>query len=549
MTWSYAEARARSEADRRTLGAEVLRQARRHPRRLAVMDARGAMGYLRLAAVALALRDRFGLAEDETRVGVLLPPGPGGTAVNLALVLDGRTAVNLNHTTGAERLAGMCRQAGLTTIISARRYLERIGEPQLPGRVLAAEDLVPQIGRRGVLRQMLRIALKPPEQLDRARPDDTALVLFSSGTTGEPKGVQLSHRQVFATCDAIMTHLGLVPGVDGVTSPLPLFHMFGLVPGTWLGLVNGCPLAHQADPRDGRALGQLAERSRTTFLISTPTFVQGYLRRIAPEQLRHLRFAVVSAERCPPELQTRFRERYGVDLLEAYGATEIGAVAAQTADSRRPGTVGRPLPGVEILTVHPETGAILPPGEPGVLVVRSAARMQGYLGRPDLTEQAFVHGGYWTGDIGRVDAEGYLTISGRLARFAKMGGEMVPLDEVESRLAAWLAERHGEALALAVGAAPCARRGEKLVVIHTGVPEAPELMLEALADLPPLFRPKPADFHVVPAIPVLGTGKRDLGAIQALVRRLDAAAGADPAEDGVSAVGPGSASEPEGLDR
>lgn len=527
---SFAQARARAENDTRTLGQELLRQARHRPARVAVIDARGQISRLRLAAVALALNPLLGLADDEQNVGVVLPPGVGGALVNVALALAGRTAVNLNHTTGEAQLARMCALAGVRTIISSRVYLKRIDEPVLPGRLILAEDLIPRLGKRAVLAQMARVLLLPPSRVDRARPGDLATIIFSSGTTGDPKGVQLTHRAILANTDVIMSHMGLVPGVDSITSPLPLFHAFGLLPGLWLALVHGSLVAAQADPRDGKALGELVARAKTSFLISTPTFVRGYMRRIEPEQLASLRHLVVGAERCPPELKVAFKEQCGIDLLEGYGATEIGpAVAINTPTDRRDGSVGRPLPGVELLTMDPETQAILPPGKPGLIVVRTAARLLGYLNRPDLTERVLVHDGYNTGDMGWVDADGYLYITGRLARFAKIGGEMVPLDNVEAALERWAEDRYGDAYAVAVGAAPSARRGEKLIVMHTGLPCEPEAMIEgALGDLPQLFKPKPVDFFAVEAIPLLGTGKRDLAAIKRLAERLAAGAEAVP---------------------
>jgi len=527
---TYDEARDRAERDTRTLGRAFLRHARAGPWRLAVMDARGAVSRLRLAAAALAIWPLFEIAADEEHVGIMLPPGPGGAIVNLAVALAGRTAVNLNHTTGEAQVGRMCQLAEVRTIVSSKQYLDRIGQPALPGRVLYAEDLVPRLGKAKVVWQMLRVLGLPHAWLDRARPGQVAVIIFSSGTTGDPKGVQLTHRQILAMCDAIFDHMDLRPGVDGVSSPLPLFHSFGLIPGTWLGLTEGALVANQADPRDGKALGALVERSRTTFLISTPTFVHGYMRRIEPAELAHLRFAAVSAERCPPELKAAFKTRYGKDLLEAYGTTEIGAVAINTPTDIREGSVGRTVPGVEVFTMDPERGTILPQGETGLVVVRSPARMLGYLGRPDLTEAAFVHGGYNTGDMGRVDADGYLYITGRLARFAKSGGEMVPLDLVEAALGAWVEARFGDAYQVAVGAAPSTRRGEKLVVMHTGVPCPPdELLDEALADLPPIFKPKPSDVHAVDAIPVLGTGKRDLAAIKRMAETLAAGRGSETA--------------------
>jgi acyl-[acyl-carrier-protein]-phospholipid O-acyltransferase/long-chain-fatty-acid--[acyl-carrier-protein] ligase len=381
---------------------------------------------------------------------------------------------------------------------------------------------------------MLRALILPAGMLDRSRPDDVAALIFSSGTTGDPKGIQLNHRQILFNCDAVFAHIELMPRHDVLASPLPLFHSFGLIPGAWMGLTLGIPLAHQADPRDGKALAELIESEGATILISTPTFVRGYMRRFEPAALATLRFAVVGAERCPADLKSAFKEAYGAELLEGYGCTELApACALNTPSAQREGSVGLPLPGVEVFAVDPDSRAILPPGAEGLLVVRSPGRMVGYLDRPDLTEKVFVHDGYDTGDMGRVDADGFVFLTGRLARFAKIGGEMVPLDLVESEIQSWLAARFGEEAAdcVAVGAAPSSRRGERLVVLHTSLPCPASDILDALERLPPLFRPRQQDFHAVESIPVLGTGKRDLGGIKALAESMAAPGGggmADP---------------------
>ena len=522
---SFLEAQARTAADTRSIGAEFLRQVRRGPRATAVHDFRGRMSRLRLAAVALSLIPLLELEPADERVGVVLPPGQGGALVNLALALDGRTAVNLNHTTGAAQLARMGQLAGLRTVVSSRVYLERIGEPHLPGRVLLAEDLIPRLDKKRVLWNMLRVLALPPTWIDKGRAQQAFTIIFSSGTTGDPKGVQISHQQLLYNCDAVMAHLDLYPGRDVVVSPLPLFHSFGLIPGLWMGLLGGLTVAGQADPRDGKMLGELIQAAQGTILISTPTFVRGYMRRFTLVQLKTLRIAVVGAERCGAELKEEFKASFGTDLLEGYGCTELSpAVAVNTPQASRDGSVGRPLPGIEMMTMDPETEALLPPGKEGLLVARTPGRMLGYLDRPDLTEAAFVHGGYNTGDMGHVDADGYVFITGRLARFAKMAGEMVPLDNVEAAMQVWLASQYPEdAGQLAVAAVPSARRGERLVVLHTTLPCTPEQLLAGVDDLPALFKPRAADFYEVEAIPELGTGKRDLGGIKRLAEQVAAA--------------------------
>ncbi len=562
LGWQLAERRAL--ADGRTLGRAWISAARRHPFAPAVRDAAGGLHHWQLGGVARALVPALGLAADEGAVGVVLPPGRAGAIVNLALAFAGRTAVNLNHTAGAAQLARMCEIAGIRTIVSSRLYLRKIGDPALPGRVLLAEDLLPMVSQAAVMLWAVVHWCLPASWLVHGRADDAAAIVFSSGTTGDPKGVMLSHRQVLANCRAVTEGLNLKAGADSVLSPLPLFHSFGLMPGMWLGLTSGIGVAAHPDPTDAKTLGELAAATRATFLISTPTFARAYLRRVEPAQFASMKYAVVGAERCPEELKMKFRERFNVDLLEGYGCTELAPVVSTNlpdhqADGmvevrNRAGTVGRPLPGLHVFAVDRDTHAPLPSGSEGLLVVRSASRMSGYLGRADLTDKAFVAGGYNTGDIGKVDGEGFITITGRFSRFAKIAGEMVPLDNVEGALQTALAALTtaapagqavnapvpGDAAAtpamapptptgpapdaveLAVAAVPDEARGERLVILHTGFTGDWEALIARIEHLPPLWRPKARDAVKVPAIPKLGTGKRDLAAIARLAKETKA---------------------------
>ncbi len=414
----------------------------------------------------------------------------------------------------------MCELSGVRTIISSTLYRSKIGNPTLPVTSVNAEDLIPRLGKAAVVLHGILNHVLPARWRCRARADDVAAIIFSSGSTGDPKGVELTHRQILANCRSVMEGLDLHEDQDTILSPLPLFHSFGLVPGMWLGLAQGFAIAAQPNPLDGKALGELAVASHATFLISTPTFARSYLRQTEPAQFTSLRFAIVGAERCPAELKAAFKERFGAELLEGYGCTELApVVAANLPTPAQPGegkggaresSVGRALPGQHVYAVHPESLEPLPLGAEGLLVVRSPARMRGYLGREDLTAKAFIADGYITGDLGRVDADGFIFITGRLARFAKIGGEMVPLDTIEAAIQVIV----GEAAEVAVAAVPDPSRGERLVVMHTGYAGSWDETLAKLEHLPQLWRPKTKDVFKVDAVPKLGTGKRDLAGVK-----------------------------------
>ena len=243
---------------------------------------------------------------------------------------------------------------------------------------------------------------------------------------------------MLANIDAIQAHCSLTPENDRICSPLPLFHSFGLTVGTWWPLTAGIEIVTQVDPRDGRRLNKLCEQRQPTMLLGTPTFVRAWMRRLSDESMAKLRMAVVGAEACPESLRQQFEDRFHAPLLPGYGATEFGPfVSCGQPDCHRDGvrelgceagSVGRSAPGVAVEVCDPATMAVLPRGEEGMLVVYSPSHLRTYLGDDERYQQVMTEdGGYITGDIGQVDAAGFISLTGRLARFAKIGGEMVPL--------------------------------------------------------------------------------------------------------------------------
>lgn len=344
----------------------------------------------------------------------------------------------------------------------------------------------------------------------------------------------LSHFNVDANVAALAQSFRTTPA-DRILGILPLFHSFGFTATLWFPACQGLSTVFHPNPIDAAAVGQLVERFRVTFLLATPTLLSIWMRRVTPAQFGSLRLVLTGAEKLSEAAANAFHDQFGIRPLEGYGATECAPlIAASTHDFRAPGfwqpgwrrgCVGQPAPGVALRVVDPDTFALRGPGEEGLLLVRGANVMEGYLGRPDLTAKALRDGWYVTGDLARIDEDGFLAITDRLARFSKIGGEMVPHGRIEEEL-------HRAAGAttptFAVTALPDEKKGERLAVVHTTSPaRVPELLAKlAAAGLPNLFLPRADQFVPVAALPMLGTGKLDLRGVK---RLAEAALGGAPA--------------------
>ncbi|HTS10538.1 MAG TPA: acyl-[ACP]--phospholipid O-acyltransferase [Candidatus Limnocylindrales bacterium] len=513
----------------RTLHRSFVNTAHRHPFRFAMGDKRRPRmkwGGALLASILLARRLRSVWAGQEM-VGILLPPSVPGALVNYAATLSGKIPVNLNYTASNETLASCADQCNLQTVITTKLLLEKI-PLQVPGKTIFLEEAAasPRLGEKLMA---LLLWFLPGWWLERSlsagRPrtlDDLATVIFSSGSTGEPKGVMLTHYNIASNIEQVAQTF-MLDRRDCLLGVLPFFHSFGFTVTLWMPAVLGVAVAYHPSPLDLTAVSELVRDYRVTFLLATPTFLQAYMRRCSPEDFGSLQYVVVGAEKLPDRVALAFEDRFGIRPLEGYGATECSpVVAVNTRDFRAPGFrqvgakrghIGHPLPGISIRIVDPETGQPVPGGTPGLLLVRGPNVMKGYLGRPDKTAEVLRDGWYVTGDIAAEDDDGFLTITDRLSRFSKIGGEMVPHIKVEEKLQdlAGAAEQR-----FVVTGVPDGKKGERLVVLHTLSPEEIKSTLEHLpeAGLPNLWTPRPNQFFHVDELPHLGTGKLDLRRIR-----------------------------------
>src|SRR5437016_6989973 len=446
-----AEAFERRKKRMHTLPEAFAYTARRHPLRFAMADGqRKKLNYCSALVATLLLARRLGRPwQGQEMVGVLLPPSIPGALVNLAAMLMGKVPVNLNYTVSKETLASCAKQCELKSIISARAFLERV-HVELPMEPVLLEDLAkaPKLSER--VAAALATVLLPTRAFMRfagadAAPtlDNLATIIFSSGSTGEPKGVMLTHYNIASNVEQL-DQVFMLHADDRIMGILPFFHSFGFTGTLCLPAATGLGVVFHPHPLDSRAIGALVSKYGVTMLLATPTFLNAYTRRCTPEDFGSLRFVMAGAEKLPDRISEAFEDHFGIRPYEGYGCTECSpAVTVNTIDFRaasfrqvgaKRGTIGHPLPGITVKIVDPDTLQPVGVDQPGLLLVRGPNIMRGYLNKPEKTAEVLDDGWYNTGDVARMDEDGLIRITDRLSRFSKIGGEMVPHIKVEDIL-------------------------------------------------------------------------------------------------------------------
>ncbi|HEY1424008.1 MAG TPA: AMP-binding protein, partial [Candidatus Acidoferrum sp.] len=501
-----ADAFARRKRQMKTIPESFIETARRHPLRFAMADMRTPhlkffSALVKTIFLARRLRPHW---QDQKAVGILLPPSIGGALVNLAAMMAGKIPVNLNYTASNSVVESCAQQSGLKTVVTSRLFLEKV-KVQPPGTPIYLEDLAEKPGLGERLMALCEALFFPIGAIERAignpgrtKLDDVATIIFSSGSTGDPKGVLLTQYNVASNVEQL-NQVFMLHADDRILGILPFFHSFGFTVTLALTSAVGVGVVYHPSPLDSRTIGTLVNQYRVTFMVATPTFLQSYTRRIAPEDFGSLRFVLAGAEKLPARISEAFEDHFGIRPLEGYGCTECSpVVTVNTMDFRaasfrqvgaKRGSIGHPLPGIVLRTVDPETGAVQPLNQPGLLLVRGPNVMSGYLNRPEKTAEVLRDGWYNTGDIATIDEDGFVRITDRLSRFSKIGGEMVPHIKIEEKLQelAGAAEQ-----VFVVTAVPDERKGERLIVLHTLDEAAVKEVVAKFAevDLPALWKPR-----------------------------------------------------------
>ena len=521
-----AEAFARRKKRMHTLPESFIYSARRHPWRFAMADGqRPKLSWFSALTGAVVLARRLEKQwHGQEMVGILLPPSVPGALVNYAAMLMGKVPVNLNYTVSNDALASSAQQCSLKTVITARVFLEKV-KIHPPGETIFIEDVAKDAGFGERLAAALAAGLLPARAVARfagchrpASLDDMATIIFSSGSTGDPKGVMLTHYNIASNVEQLH-QVFMLHADDRIMGILPFFHSFGFTGTLCLPAATGIGVVFHPNPLDSRAIGALVSKYAVTMLLATPTFLNAYTRRCTPEDFGSLRFVMAGAEKLPDRISQAFEDHFGIRPHEGYGCTECSpAVTVNTIDFRaasfrqvgaKRGTIGHPLPGITVKIVDPDTLQPVGVDEPGLLLVRGPNIMRGYLNKPEKTAEVLHDGWYNTGDVARMDEDGFIRITDRLSRFSKIGGEMVPHIKVEDILQelAGVSEQ-----TFVVTAVPDEKKGERLIVLHTLDESQLEACLAKLgkSDLPALWRPRKEQFLRIENLPYLGTGKLDL---------------------------------------
>ncbi|MCK5707506.1 MAG: MFS transporter [Candidatus Aureabacteria bacterium] len=526
--------------DQKKIHIAFIKEAKRHPFKFCMADStKMVLNYVLTLAGVLTLRKKLFSKKDDDgldeMIGVLLPASCMASIVNGAILFAGKIPVNLNFTVSKTNMESAIEQCNMKTVITSRIFLKKIKIDE-NDKMIFLEDIRGEITKKDKFFSAIAAFIYPSFLIEwlfvggnKYDVNDTATVIFSSGSTGEPKGIMLSHGNIFSNIEAIYQILHLKSN-DVIMAALPFFHSFGFTATLCFPVGVGIGVVYHTNPMDAGTIGELTEKYKATIIMGTPTFFSAYVRKCSPKQFESLRLAIVGAEKLKESLDVKFYEKYGIAPFEGYGATELSPIVSMgvpdyvSADKNihqlgnKKGSVGHPVPGVAVKAVRADTFELLPFGEEGLLLVKGPNVMKGYLNNPQKTSEVIKDGWYVTGDIGCIDENGFIIITDRLSRFSKIGGEMVPHIKIEEEI---LNIEGSTEQTCVVTSVSDERKGEKLIVLYKN-----EMNVKAIweklnqSTFPKLWIPKKENFYKIESIPVLGTGKLDLREIKELAKKI-----------------------------
>ena len=504
-----------------TLAQSFINTAHKHCHQRCIADFTGknfTFGQTLTAATALAVELDNATGSCQY-IAIMLPPSTGSAIINIAVTLLGKVTVNLNYTLSAETIQQSFDQCGQIPIITSRKFLDKFENLKTLSPFIFIEDVVKNIKKIDKIKAYGKAHftkfLFPAAAV---HSDTLATIIFTSGSSGQPKGVMLSHKNILSNIQALLKTFYLEPK-DCLCGILPFFHSFGFTCTLWLPLLAGVPVAYIPNPLDSGTIGKVSNKNKCSVIFAAPAFLSTYTRKVSQEDFAHLRAAVVGAEKLKKPIADAFEEKFKIRPIEGYGATELSPVVSLNLPKNlstesfklgyKENTVGRAVPGVKVKIVSVDDHQPLPANEPGLLMVKGPNVMLGYLNNVAKTSSAINNGWYNTGDVATIDEDGFITITDRLSRFSKIAGEMVPHISLE--------QIYNDAIdngrqTVAVTSIPHPTKGEQLIVLHS--PDAPdhEKLHEIVtnSNIPNLWKPLRKNYIRIDSIPTLAAGKVDV---------------------------------------
>jgi acyl-[acyl-carrier-protein]-phospholipid O-acyltransferase/long-chain-fatty-acid--[acyl-carrier-protein] ligase len=498
--------------------------ARRHSQKLAIIDktTQKNVTYSRALIGALILCSKFRKYEAGF-IGIMIPTSAGCALATVGALMSGRIPVMINYSTGAEGNAKYAqKKCKFKTIITSKALLEKIGCPVIEGMVMI-EDIMEGVTMTDKLKAALKTKLPLGLLLNtihKGSENDTAAILFTSGSEKDPKAVQLSHRNISSNIEDFGNYVHISES-DILLANLVFFHVFGLTVNLWVPFYYGMTMVTYANPLDFLTISQIARDEKPTIMVGTPSFFWGYLHKSEPGDFKTLRLMVAGADKCPDTLREGYLKKHGVTLLEGYGATETSPViSVNSLEFNRPGSTGRVIPNVEVRIENFETGEECGPGEVGKIMVKGDLVMKGYYDDPELTAESVEDGWYNTGDMGYFDEDRYLWHAGRFKRFVKVGGEMVSLVKVENTLEKYLPT----GVSCCVVEVSDEKKGAAIIATVTIEVNKAEILKKMGTELPNIALPK--QFIIIRELPMMSTGKIDFRTVTRIVQEIINGSGA-----------------------
>jgi len=460
---------------------------------------------------------------DSRHVSILLPPCGGCLIAVFGTLFAGKVPVMINYSTGVSYNLDIAKRKCKTNlIITSRKFIDKLGIEASEGMLLM-EDAVAEFTALDKIGAMLSTRFLPYSMLSDSanlgeKSSETSVILFTSGSEKEPKAVQLTHKNILSTIAAIHKTLELSKN-EILLGSLPMFHSFGFM-ASLLFATNAFQSIFYPNPLDYKIIGSVAKEKGVTIMLGTPTFYEGYISKCPEDNFKSVKIAISGGDKLLEKTRLRFQDKFGVSILQGYGITECSAVASfNTPKDNRANSVGKPLHGTEVKIISPETGKEMPENQDGLILLKGDNITIGYLGDDEKTKDVIKDSWYHTGDIGRVDADGFLWFSGRVKRFVKIGGEMISLAVVEEAITKCIPEN----CECAVIGVSDEKRGARLHAFVTADKETISTLREEVRKLLPAIA-VPKNFYEIDEIPKLGSGKPNFRELEKLVQKSSSAA-------------------------